>query len=567
MTRCAIYARYSSDMQRDTSIEDQFRRCEEYAARQGWTIVQKFADRAITGAATAGRHELQSLLLASREHPRPFDRVLVDDTSRLGRNLPEFLKTIKRLEYRDVYVTAVTQGIDSEQPSARQLFTLNGMMDEQYLVDLGSKVHRGQEGRALNGFNPGGKCYGYRNVPVEDHTRLGKYGRPSVLGVRLEIVEPEAATLRRIFELFSGGAGLKMIAKLLNEEGIPSPQPPRNRPIRAWCPSSIRSMLKNERYHGVSVWNRTQKRRNPETERKTSRRRPADEWRRTPVPEWQIVSDQLWEAAQKRFADVNRTGITRCGGFARTVSSRKYLFSGLLRCGCCDSRMVIVSGQGKRGYSKYGCPTHWNRGVCANRLTIRQDRLEIQLLAALQEQIWKPSLIEHAISAFERELKRRLAESRRPDDGSALVTEREKLRGEADRLTDAIAQMGHSPSLLRRLGNVESRLEQLEIQRRQAKNGAREPSYEGLRRFVRERISFLAELAQSDPERAKVAFSKHLPAIILNPVARETGPVFEVTGSWRLVSGDDAMLMVARDGIEPPTPAFSERLTDSPNFF
>jgi site-specific DNA recombinase len=557
MTRCAIYARYSSDMQRDASIDDQFRRCEEYAARKGWTIVQKYADRAISGASTAARQELQRMLRASRELPPPFDRVLVDDTSRLDRNLSDLLKIIDQLKFREVAVTAVTQGIDSAQHSSRQLFTLNGMIDEQYIVGLGDKVHRGQEGRSLNGFNPGGKCYGYRNVPVEDPGRLGKYGRPFVLGVRLEIVEPEAATVRRIFELFSSGTGLKTIAKLLNEEGVQSPQPPRNRPIRAWCPSSIRSMLKNERYHGVSVWNRTQKRRNPETERKTSRRRPATDWRRTPVPEWQIVPDQLWDAVVKRFADVGRTGITRCGGFARTESSRKYLFSGLLRCGCCGSRMVIVSGRGKRGYSKYGCPSHWNRGVCGNRLTIRQDRLEAQLLAALRDQIWKPSTLEYTVRAFEQEIKKRLAQLRRQNDGAALTAERERLRGEADRLTDAVAQMGHSHSLLDRLRITEARIVELENQQRQAKLGAREPSCEGLRRFVLERVGFLPQLAESDPERAKIAFSKHLPAIVLTPVQREAGPVFEVSGSWKLVPEDDALLVVARDGIEPPTPAFS----------
>ena len=72
-----------------------------------------------------------------------------------------------------------------------------------------------------------------------------------------------------------------------------------------------------------------------------------------------------------------------------------------------------------------------------------------------------------------------------------------------------------------------------------------------------ERLSFLAELAQSDPERAKAAFSKHLPSIVLTPIPRATGPVFEASGSWKLIPEDDAMVVVARDGIEPPTPAFS----------
>ena len=70
-------------------------------------------------------------------------------------------------------------------------------------------------------------------------------------------------------------------------------------------------------------------------------------------------------------------------------------------------------------------------------------------------------------------------------------------------------------------------------------------------------LGSLPELVKSDPERARLALSAHMPLIVLTPVERETGPVFEVSGSWRLVSEEDAMHVVARDGIEPPTPAFS----------
>ena len=68
-----------------------------------------------------------------------------------------------------------------------------------------------------------------------------------------------------------------------------------------------------------------------------------------------------------------------------------------------------------------------------------------------------------------------------------------------------------------------------------------------------DRIGNLSALVQSEPERAKAEMAKHLPAIVLTPVERETGPVFDVSGSWKLIPEEDAMLVVARDGIGTPT--------------
>ena len=395
-------------------------------------------------------------------------------------------------------------------------------------------------------FSAGKGAQARRFRPLQAFSQAGFPARPGT-----------AAVVRRIFELFSNGMSLGQITKLLNAERVQSPQPPRNRTIRAWCPSSIRSMLKNERYHGVFVWNRTEKRRNPETSRKTSRRRPAAEWRRKEVPAWRIVPEELWTAAQRRFLDANRIGFRRFGGFARSENSRKYLFSGLVRCGCCDSRMVIVSGEGRRGYSKYGCPSNWYRGVCENRLTIRRDRLEAQLLGALQEQIWNPAVITHALAAFEREVRARLVRDRKETTEADLRKQREHLFQNAQHLAAAIAEAGHSPALLESLAAVERRIAELDAQRRRTKLGRSDPSSDALRRFMLDRIGNLSTLVQSDPERAKVEMAKHLPAIVLTPAQRETGPVFEVSGSWKLVPEEDAMLVVARDGIEPPTPAFS----------
>lgn len=128
--RCAIYARYSSDLQRESSIEDQIRRCREFAERRGWNVAEECVrhDAAISGAAIAGRDALTSLVEDAKRKPRPFDRVLVDDTSRLARNIGDFLRVVEILQFHGVPITAVSQNIDTQEKTTRPLLAFQGMM-------------------------------------------------------------------------------------------------------------------------------------------------------------------------------------------------------------------------------------------------------------------------------------------------------------------------------------------------------------------------------------------------------------------------------------------------------
>jgi site-specific DNA recombinase len=553
--RCAIYARYSSDLQRLTSIEDQLRRCREYAAQQGWTVVEEFVrcDEARSAATLAGREALQSLLAASKSSPPPFDCLMVDDTSRLARYLPDVLKMNDSLQYIGVFIYAVAQRLDCREKTSRPLLTLHGMMDEQFLVSLGEKVHRGQEGRALNGFQPGGKCYGYRNVPIEDPTRSGKYGRFAISGVKLEIDEAEAAVIRRIFEMYAGGSSQAAIAKTLNAEGVLAPNPPRTRQVRAWCVSSIFEMLRNERYRGVFVWNRTRKERNPETGRKTSRPRPESDWKRIEIPEWRIVSEELWERVQarKRFAG-KRFSASQLGGFHSTERSKRYIFSGFLVCGVCGSKMVIASGSGKRGYVKYGCPSHRYRGTCSNGLMIRQDRLETQLIAGLKERISKSDLIEYALKQFQEGLQKRLRDIQEQtlkaaDAVTTLQSQRRDLKTRANNLGDAIGQMGHSATLLQQLATVESEIERID-ERLAVANQPLDLAFsiETIRDFVADKTLDFKAAFDSEPVKAKEILARHIERLVLTPREAEDGPVYDVSGDIDLFGGDGrAMTLVA----------------------
>ena len=417
-------------------------------------------------------------------------------------------------------------------------------------------------------MHPGGRCYGYTNVPIEDPSRQGKYGRPAVSGVSLEINAEEAAVLRRIFQMYASGSSLAGIAKTLNAEGILAPQPGRNRPLRAWGPSSIREILRNERYRGVNVWNRTAKHRNPETGRKVSRRRPKSEWVRVAVPEWRIISEELWNGVQAAIKEKQRFGNARCGGMNRTEESRRYLFSGILRCGKCSSRMVIVSGRGKRGYAKYGCPSHRYRGICENTLTIRQERLEEQLLGALEQRVLRPEILDYTLRKFREQLRKRLDEIRKQGSArnstlSDLHRERRELQEKAMRVSNAIAEAGHSPTLLAHLALIESEQARVEQRIEAHRPVDLNTTEEEIREFATRNVLHLRTLLRGDVTHARMALMQHVGQLVLMPRQTSTGPMFEVSGAMNLLGEKDVMLMVARDGIEPPTPAFSGLLTDN----
>lgn len=158
---------------------------------------------------------------------------------------------------------------------------------------------------------------------------------------------------------------------------------------------------------------------------------------------------------------------SQLGGFHTTERSKRYIFSGFLVCGVCAAKMVIASGSGKRCYVKYGCPSHRYRGTCPNGLMIRQDRLETQLIAGLTDRISKSERIEYALEWFQEQLQGRLRDIQEQtlkaaDTVSTLQTQRHELKARANNLGEAIAQMGHSATLLQQLAAVESEIERID---------------------------------------------------------------------------------------------------------
>jgi site-specific DNA recombinase len=507
--RCAIYARFSSDRQSPTSISDQIRKCRDYAARQpSWFVLDQhiYSDEAISGASTE-REGLQKLLAAAGAPSRPFDCILIDDTSRLTRKLADALNLYERLTFAGVRLVAVSQGVDSESSQAELLIGVHGLIDAVYWRELGQKTHRGMQGLALRGFHTGGRCFGYKSVKLKDSS------------ARLEIDRAEAEIINRIYRLYAeSGYSMKRIAHTLNTEGVLAPQPQKGRFSRSWCVSSVRHILLNTRYAGKTTWNTRRKIRVPGTGKRVFRPRPRTEWVISETPHLRIVTDELATAVRRRLQTVKQMFGKDGGGLA--AGPKRYLFSGLLKCGVCGGSIALVCGRGRHGADRYGCSLHHQRGdsVCRNRLLVRRDELEESLLRGLSESVLRTEVIDYAVARMEDALRKRFEEL--DVELEQLRQRKQQIEAEIARLIQAIADGQGSQSLTAAIGERERELRSITDKLLEPRPGSLRSTLDELRTFAVARLTDIRKLI-AHPEsidQARAALAEHFGAFTLEPV-------------------------------------------------
>ena len=376
--RAAIYARYSTENQREASIDDQVRVCRAHADREGWSVVEIFADYAISGA-TAHRPQFQALLAAGRAGR--FDVVVAEALDRLSRDQEHIAGFYKQLTFADVKLVTIAEGLVNELHVG-----LKGTMSAMFLKDLAQKTHRGIEGRIRAGQSGGGMSFGYR-AP----RRLRTDG--TLVSGELEIVPVEAAIIQRLFIEYAGGVSPRSLAKTFNSEGIAGPRGGR------WTASLLlgngtreTGMLRNRLYAGERVWNRQRFIKDPMSGKRVSRPNPRAAWIVMQVPELRIIEPTLWAQVQARLETGRRSvAVTDdrsgpLGGQPETMGSRigrarrpPWLLSGLVRCGLCNGPMSVVANGGR-----LGCANRRERGTCSNSRTLLRDKLLERVFVGLK---------------------------------------------------------------------------------------------------------------------------------------------------------------------------------------
>ena len=556
MTRVALYARYSSDLQRTASIDDQFRICREHAEREGWTVVGCYRDAAVSGASVTLRPGVQALLADARAGA--FDVVLSEALDRVSRDQADVAVLFKHLRFAGVTIVTLAEGEITELHVG-----LKGTMNALFLKDLAAKTWRGLRGRVERGRSGGGLCYGYDVVKTTDAA-----GEP-IRGER-RIDEAEAAIVRRVFREFAAGVSPRAIARRLNDKGVPGPSG------KLWTDSTLRGhagrgtgLINNELYIGRLIWNRLRYVKNPDTGRRVSRINPPEEWIVAEAPELRIVDDALWRAVKDRqsalsvrYATViEATRAARANRLNATHRPR-HLFSGLLECGVCGGPYAM------RGQDRYGCSNHVMNGSCANGRGIARSVLEGRVLAGLKDRLMAPEATAEAMRAYAEETNRLNRERRASGE-----SDRKELAGIEKKIADIVAAIedgGYTRALTDRLRELEAR--QDEFRERLAIALAADvpdvhPNVAGL---YRRKVERLAEALRDPRERDEAAEAVRglIERIVLAPGAKrgemdatlhgDLGAVLEWTAKGRKNETDTpssgmSVSVVAGAGFEPAT--------------
>ena len=422
--RAVLYARYSTDLQTDKSIADQFSLCRAYAKREGYSVVGEYHDAAKSGASIMGRDGLQDLLAAA--YSGQCDAVIVEHQDRLSRDQEDTAHVYKRLKHHRVDLLEVHGG------KANTLTVgMKAIVAEMYREDNIQKVQRGMKGLIEAGKTAGGRAYGYTPDPANP-------GRPV-------IVPAEARIVVRIFEAYSEGQSPQAICRALNAEGV---LPPRG---KLWAPSALigyeargTGMLRNPIYKGVIVWGKVTMLKDPDTGKRISRPNPSDKRQTAEAPELRIVTDELFEAVQAQLAARStgkRSGIVN-------QKRPKRLLSHLLKCGSCGSGMS-TKGKDRSGRVRLCCSAHTNSGACPNPKTFYLDEVEKLFLDSLFEHLDTPDLL-YSYAKNYLEERRRLNASR-VNRRAEIEAQRDAAAKDVTRLTEwALNGIGDHTELLAR---------------------------------------------------------------------------------------------------------------------
>lgn len=423
MRKAAIYARFSSDRQNESSIEQQVRAVLDYAKRNGFAVVKTYSDSAISGG-TYEREGLQELIFDSRK--LGFDAVIVWNFDRLARSRKIAMQIRESMKENGIELISITQQIPSG-PEGIIVESLYDAMSEVYSWNLARNVMRGMMNSVRNGGFAGKNApYGYRNAWFGE----GKERKREI------VIDPQKAKIvQEIFLRYSRKESIMSIVKWLNDSGE------RTTRGNLWSIDSVRIVLHNPFYKGLLIFN---------TKSSRGKMNPYNEVLRVEKPELTIIDPDLWEKCQRRRnKPENRL--------------RRGKLRGIIECGDCG-HPISYSERGKNEKVKkynldaggyYYCS--WCKRHTGNSKAFGAKQFESKIVHFIETIFRK---IEDNIEEFTEHLNLLLEERSNSEDIRELEGVLIDLNQKIENITRAIEEGKGISSLLDRLSDLESRKDQ-----------------------------------------------------------------------------------------------------------
>lgn len=321
MKRAVIYARYSSDKQREESIDAQVRACKDYCIRKHYLVTKVYADEAKSGRDIAKRDAYNQMMADAVEGK--FDIIIFHKIDRNSRNEFNYYTVQNTLTRLGVEYAYAQQPID-DSPEGKMTEAMLVAMAAYYSRNLGKETKKGLNENAYKAlFNGGRPPLGYKIV--DQH---------------YEIEPREAEAVRLIYQLYLAGWGYNKIAHALNAKGF------KTREGRDFGKNSMYEILKNEKYIGNYTFNKTARK---EGLPRNMHGKVSDDFIRVEDSIPAIISEAEFMAVQeKREKNKHRS--------AAYTAKENYLLSGKIFCGCCGSAMAGRRYKPRdKVYVYYGC--------------------------------------------------------------------------------------------------------------------------------------------------------------------------------------------------------------------
>jgi site-specific DNA recombinase len=455
----AIYARRSKE-QKDRADEAkavprQIENARAFAAKVGWTVhpTHIYKDDGFSGAEFERRPGLQQLL-AMLPRP-PFQRLIVSEQKSIGREMAETMYVVKKLAEAGVEIFEYMHGrsLTPKGYLEKMMAAMQSGVDEGHREQTSERMTEAHTYLHKAGRVVGGRVFGYKNDDV--FKGVDNHDRPLRSHVQRLINPTEAAVVRRIFELYDSGYGLKRIVKQLRSEGAAFPKPFARKdgipPMGGWSPSTIRGVLSRELYHGVAVWNRTRKRNISGKWAPTGR--PETDWIRVPAEHLRLIAEPLWRRVQARRKEIEGRTLRfedgrMSGGPPKHGTPN--LLAGLATCGLCGGGLVVETGGKKRGRKpEYICHRARATGSCTNKLRMSVAEMNEAVLQTIEAHALTPEAIEQVVLLSERDDAR--------EQHGRLQRERQDVEKRIARLVTAVELATDVTSLAAKLRELEAR--------------------------------------------------------------------------------------------------------------